>query len=125
MGTSSESTTSSVEADILGWAAKRKPWQQEVLRQLAGGHSFSDEEIEELAKKLIEGGASKGTTLSAADLPKGQADAPTISLTSIGNAVNINALLCDQTVLFAAAGLTVVYGDNASGKGPCLFKLKA
>ncbi len=54
--------------------------------------------------------------LAAADLPTGFAGGDTVQIVSIGELKEINALLDDQTLTFGATGVTVIYGDNGSGK---------
>ena len=39
-----------------------------------------------------------------------------MALASLGNLQNVNAIDCDRPLTFGSAGLTVIYGDNASGK---------
>jgi ABC-type molybdenum transport system ATPase subunit/photorepair protein PhrA len=105
-----------IEQEIATWAATRPPWQQAALRQLAQGHAFSQTEIESIAAQLKTGKQTTTAPLKATDVPGAQSAGATILLQSIRDATNVNALLDSQTLTFGAAGLTVVYGDNGSGK---------
>lgn len=106
----------SIEEEIASWAATRPPWQQAVLRQLAHGHSFDQAEIDAIAAQLKTGKAPTAPKLTAADIPGVPAAGATILLRSIRDVTNVNALLGSQELTFSASGLTVVYGDNGSGK---------
>lgn len=105
-----------IESEVLAWANERELWQQEVIRKLASGATFSDDEIEVLAQKLVDGKESDGTAVTASDIPRSEGEIKTVSLSRIGNVQNINALLPEQSIDFPLTGLTLVYGDNGSGK---------
>lgn len=105
-----------IEQDIATWTASRPPWQQVVLRQLAQGHVFDQAEVDVIATDLTIGMPAKATPLQAADIPGAQTAGATVALRYIRDATNVNALLDGQQLTFAPTGLTVVYGDNGSGK---------
>ncbi len=48
-----------------------------------------------------------------------------VAVMSIRGAENVNALADGEVLTFAATGLTIVYGDNASGKSGYARILKA
>jgi energy-coupling factor transporter ATP-binding protein EcfA2 len=105
-----------IEQEIASWAATRPPWQQVALRQLAQGHSLDQVEVERIAAELKAGKSSTAEPLKAANVPGAQAAGATVRLRSIRDATNVNALLASQELTFGAEGLTVIYGDNGSGK---------
>ena len=106
-----------VEQDIAAWAATRPQWQQTVLQQLAHGHSFDQNEITMLAQQLTAVGIqAKAASLKPGDIPGVQPAGKTVSVCSIREAFNVNALADSQQLTFAPNGMTVVYGDNGSGK---------
>lgn len=105
-----------IEQEIATWAGTRPPWQQVALRQLAQGHAFTQTEIDAIAAELKAGKQQTTAPLKATDVPGAQAAGATVSLRSIRDATNVNALLDAQELTLGAAGLTVVYGDNGSGK---------
>jgi energy-coupling factor transporter ATP-binding protein EcfA2 len=109
-------TDSGIEAEIVSWAATRPGWQQSVMRRLADGAAFADDEVDQLATLLVVGSAQDASPLTVQDVPGAHAAGDCVALTSIRNLTNINALLEDQELTFGATGLTVVYGDNGSGK---------
>lgn len=105
-----------IESEVLAWTNDRELWQQDVIRGLASGAAFSDSEVEALAQKLVDGKISEGTAVTAGDIPRSEREIKTVSLTRIGNVQNVNALLPEQTIDFPETGLTLIYGDNGSGK---------
>ena len=105
-----------IEQEIATWAASRPRWQQAALRKLAQGHVFDQAEIDGIATDLTSGTSVKVTPLKPTDVPGAQAAGATVALRSIRDATNVNALVDGQELTFAPTGLTVVYGDNGSGK---------
>jgi hypothetical protein len=106
--------SSNIQSEIVSWAATRPGWQQTVLCELAEGKQWSDEELPALVTE-IKAGAPPTRKLTEADLPQGIAPAA-VSLSSIRDLKHVNALLPSQDLDLGGVGLTVVYGDNASGK---------
>jgi hypothetical protein len=114
-----------IEAEIASWTATRPPWQQAALRLLAHGHEFNEAEIDSIAAELKSAKQQSTPPLKASDVPGAQAAGATVSLRSIRDITNVNALLDAQEMSFGATGLTVVYGDNASGKSGYARVLKS
>ncbi len=105
-----------IEQELATWASTRPKWQQGALRKLAQGGVFAQSEIQALAAQLKAGTQPASAPLKASDIPGAQAAGATVALRSIREAANVNALLDAQELTFSVAGLTVVYGDNGSGK---------
>jgi energy-coupling factor transporter ATP-binding protein EcfA2 len=114
-----------IEQDIAKWAASRPPWQQRVLRALAQGKSFDDAAVTSLADELIKGEESAVDQLSADEISGTSSTAEQVELEAIAEPQNVNRLLADETLTFAGDGITVVYGDNASGKSGYARIIKA
>ena len=106
----------SIESDIVEWAATRPSWQRLVLRRIARGESFSAAEIQALVDQLVDVKPQRDEQLVLEDLPRRAESGPAVALLEIRNAANLNALRQTQPLTFGATGITVVYGDNASGK---------
>jgi len=105
-----------IEEEIVEWAATRPSWQRAILRRVGRGETFDDAKCQEVANRLAGDGWPSSEAFSIDDLPAIRATAKPVSLLSLGNLSNCNALVPGQTLDFAASGLTVVYGDNGSGK---------
>ena len=108
----------SVYRDLLGWSASLPRWQQELLRRLLHRETLSPDDLNELSTAAVaetEQQASSYAALSVADLPSIATREEPHTLVAIQNLRNVNVLREDQSLNFGPQ-LTVVYGDNASGK---------
>src|SRR4051812_37338679 len=107
---------------ILAWSKGRPLWNQDALRRLATQASLSETDISELTELCrAENGCGTGGGLKAVPLGKEPEKAAThavlpVVLTGVFDLRNVNALDPDQTLRIGASGLTIVYGDNGSGK---------
>ena len=109
--------TATIEDDIVEWANQRPAWQRHLLARIVKGEALTQELIDDLAKQIVEGTVPAITNdLTVKDLPASSSAGPTVSLMSIGQLVNVNRLLPEQKLKFAEQGLTVIFGNNGSGK---------
>ncbi|OHV80409.1 hypothetical protein LCM4579_22365 [Ensifer sp. LCM 4579] len=109
--------------DILNWSADRPPWQKDALRRLVLGMSLSDGDIDELMR-LCADPTRDHEALSEHHISAQHSTCMPISLVRIDKPKGINALAAEQTLHFAGAGLTVIYGDNGAGKSGYVRVLK-
>ena len=115
---SSRTTFGSVYRDLLDWSASLPRWQQELLRRLLHQETLSPDDLDELSAAAVaetEQQASLYAALSVSDLPSIAVREEPNTLVAIQNLRNVNVLREDQCLTFGPQ-LTVVYGDNASGK---------
>jgi len=103
--------------DVLGWIATRPWWQQRALARIAGGEKIGADEYREIARSLFEEPmvAPRGGWLASVTAPQNVVDEP-VRIVSVTGVVNVNRLAENQELTFAPEGLTVVYGNNGSGK---------
>ena len=106
---------------ILAWSAGRPAWQQDALRRIVASGTLGSEDIAELVRLCRKGCGDTSVTLeakplAAAHLPASVATAQTISISAIRSVSAVNRLASGQVLPFAADGITVVYGDNGTGK---------
>lgn len=113
-----------IEAEIIAWALQRPAWQQEVLVALASGHSYTDEEMEALVDVIL-GGDRAAPSQEAKGISPEPDSTEQVSLRAITDIVGVNALIPGQTLRFGNTGLTVIYGDNGSGKSGYARLIKA
>jgi hypothetical protein len=108
-------------SEVLAWSKELSPWQNEAIRRLfaKGVLTPTDkDEIFELAK--IEHGLATAPPqpvdlmLKAADLPTPPTPGQKLQLNGVRELVNVNALRGDRLTI--GKQLTVVYGENATGK---------
>ncbi len=111
----------SVLAELLAWSEKRPAWQRDALRRIVVQTEIDDAEIEALAALC------KAPHGLATDVPPSQPideshlNAPSapqsaVCLKAVKHIGEVNALVPEQTLKIGETGLTVIYGDNASGK---------
>lgn len=104
-----------IEADIIAWALERPGWQQDVLVDLAEGIPQGPDYIDNLVDTILAGtgrSPSEEAKRIRLDSPAGDQ----VRLGGLCEVRDVNALVDGQQLAFAAEGLTVVYGDNGSGK---------
>jgi energy-coupling factor transporter ATP-binding protein EcfA2 len=109
--------------DLVIWAEKRPAWQKDALRLLVAGEALDDQAIAELTELCLDP-ARTHTPISQSHIVAETSAAEPISLVSIKNPTAINALAGQQELSFEPAGLTVIYGDNGSGKSGYVRVLK-
>lgn len=113
-----------IESDIIAWGLERPGWQQEVLLALANGEEYAAEAIRELSDKILAGRHSVPSE-DAKSLAVKSPVVEQVTLSDIADVHGVNALIDGQLLSFGASGLTVVYGDNGSGKSGYARLIKA
>lgn len=105
-----------LEERIVAWSAQRPPWQQIMLRAVAEGRPLSDDALDQLIDGVV---AEKHLTdrgLEMGHLVASASDAPPVGLVSVSEPAHVNALSSAVPLTFLEDGITIVYGDNGSGK---------
>ena len=112
----------SILQEILRWAKGLAPWQSDAVGRLFTQESLTAEDLDDLYALLkAEHGIpdSKGRTanpLADDKIPAGAQPNEHVELVAMKNLTNVNAIAENQRLEFGAKGLTVIYGDNGSGK---------
>ena len=102
-------------ADILAWSKDCPEWQRDALRRLCVKGELDDADLDELTVLCKSKG--KGSVPLVSDhIPDADAAAVTVTLRAIHGTENVDALKTGERLTFDKTGLTVVYGDNGSGK---------
>lgn len=109
--------------NLVAWAEKRPAWQKDALRRLVAGEALADQAIVELAELCFDPTRTH-VPISQSDIGAESSAAEPISLVCIKNPTAINALASQQELSFEPLGLTVIYGDNGSGKSGYVRVLK-
>ena len=110
-------------ADVLAWAAPRPAWQRDALRRLVQNGTLGSADIDELAALCLDPTLPHEPISDAHVSSQGAVGEP-ITILRIENPTGINALASDQKLEFAKDGLSIVYGDNGSGKSGYVRVLK-
>jgi energy-coupling factor transporter ATP-binding protein EcfA2 len=103
-----------IAAEIVRWASGRPGWQQAALCDLAAGRD-PGEDLEALVARIKEGEGG-GEILTEEEIPVAGPASRRVELVSVDELRNVNALVAAGDLSFGESGLTVVYGDNGSGK---------
>ena len=109
--------------EILVWSKDCPTWQRDALRRLCTTGDLSDADIRDLTS-LCKARDQRGIVLAAEHIPDPQSVTATVNLRAIRGAENINALKDNELLTFDKQGLTVIYGDNGSGKSGYVRVLK-
>jgi energy-coupling factor transporter ATP-binding protein EcfA2 len=110
--------------EIFAWATSRPPWQLAVLTALAAGQVVDDTATAQIADALLDG-TPTAMALAPAAVAVPPAAGGTVTVLGIREAHAVNALAEGQQLTFGPTGLTVVYGDNGSGKSGYARLLKS
>ena len=101
-------------ANILEWSADSPGWQRDALRRLATQRDLRPAEVDELVS--ICKGDDPATPLEAGHLRGPNRDQGEVYLRQVHGVQHVNALAPDQRLTLHRVGLTIIYGDNGSGK---------
>ncbi|MBR0652751.1 AAA family ATPase [Roseomonas terrae] len=110
--------------DIIDWSSKQLPWVGDALRRHASSESFVlsqgdkdkiEKNVRHAAGFLVDP-APTYTAVSVDQLGSGSADTSRPVLCSLGPVEHIGRLARDQRLSFALDGVTLIYGDNGTGK---------
>jgi energy-coupling factor transporter ATP-binding protein EcfA2 len=116
-----EKSDDTVPKRILDWSESRPLWQRDALRRIVLNGYPDEEAFEELLAlcKKEHGDPTMALVakpLSKDHLPVDPGAGGSISLSSIANISGVNQLATGQTLNFEESGLTIVYGQNGTGK---------
>ena len=105
-----------LEEDIVGWSKERPAWQREVMRRVAAGDVLSDGDYEILVEDIIMAKELPPPQFGLEQLLQAASDDLPVCLVAIEKPEHVNALESQEPLTFQPQGLTIVYGDNGSGK---------
>ena len=102
-------------ASILDWSYARPAWQRDALRRLCVTGELDERDLSELTD-LCKRNGQGSRPLESTHIPDPGSAASTVRLRRISGVANVNALKPGEELSFNTNGLTVIYGDNGSGK---------
>lgn len=120
----------SIYQEIVQWSQNKPLFMRDALRRLVSNPSLTQTDIDELILILKKEVGYVGITIS--DIPINITNIPTqinsntskIRLLAIENPININSLYNKTKLAFPTDGLTIIYGNNGSGKSSYARLLK-
>lgn len=105
--------------DLIDWSQELRPWQRDALRRILTGNA-THTDIQDLAAMAKAAYGIKPTS-SPTPVPATRAHVQpaagtaSVSLVRLRDITNVNAL-GSGPLTFCPQGVTIIYGDNASGK---------
>lgn len=110
-------------ADIVKWSRLLPGWQRDALRRICTNGTLNEQDFGELAEICVGEGANP-VPLTMEHIRDPEASSSLVILDAICDPKNVNALNEDARLTFGKSGLTVVYGENGSGKSGYVRILK-
>lgn len=116
-----ETSEKTVLETILEWSNDKPLWQRDALRRIIAKGRLDADDYSELVALCKQGKGWKGSAVKAvplekAHLPANPEDGASVCLVSITDVSGVNNLASEQTLTFEENGITIIYGDNGSGK---------
>src|ERR1035441_7293882 len=112
--TESASNEAAALADIVGWSKSCPVWQQDALRRLCLQDQLDGDDIADLTFLCKDGEGA--VSLGAENVKDVTAASVAVTLKSLHTVKYVNALAAGENLTFDKIGVTVLYGDNGSGK---------
>ena len=116
----------------MEWSTTRPAWQRDALRRLILNPNITAKDLQEIESLCkishgIKSGASPGLKpqpLKQEHIPCQFPDDIPVRILSISEVKNVNAISSKAALTFSDTGLTVIYGENGSGKSGYVRILK-
>jgi energy-coupling factor transporter ATP-binding protein EcfA2 len=112
----------SILEDIVEWSKSAPAWQADGVRRLFVNQELAQNDIDEVYDLLKSTHGIpdvfgvEAVALKRDHIPIKPQTGSSLKLQRIENVRNVNALAGDLPLEFSESGLTVIYGDNGSGK---------
>jgi energy-coupling factor transporter ATP-binding protein EcfA2 len=105
-----------LEKDLAAWVVERTDWQRDAIARFCRNEVLSDVDVARIVDHLVAGTYPSAVAISASDIPGASDTGDPVRLIAVEHIEGVNALLPAQRLTFGDTGLTIIYGDNASGK---------
>lgn len=108
--------------EIVEWSKGLPGWQQDAISRLYSNVDFNTQDYDDLyallksAHGIIDSKGRVPTVLAERQVAGTASDDRLIQLVAIKNLLNVNALAEGQRLPINPSGLSVIYGENGSGK---------
>lgn len=103
--------------DKIGhWFSARPAWQGQAYARLWRGETITSDDCRQIAEQMIRGQTTDPPTPAPAVSNIGIEDEGAVVFESVRIISNVNSLPPDETLTFAEHGVTLIYGQNGSGK---------
>ena len=108
----------SVQEEIFEWVQGFESWKQELFIRAAAAPELSEGDAEEIAAMVLgeEKDHARPREVKREDFLEADADRESMTIESVSELRNVNAIEEGQTLAFEPAGVNVVWGANGAGK---------
>ena len=112
----------SILQEILKWSNSLPAWQSDAIGRLFEKEELSTDDLDDLyallkdEHGLVDPKGRKAKRLCAYHIPMSPTSSVQINLIAMKDLRNVNRIAPDQRIPFSPQGLTLIYGDNGSGK---------
>jgi hypothetical protein len=112
----------SILQEIFGWTQGLPAWQSDAVARLLAKQTLTADDLDDLfallklAHDIPDPKDRKPKPLTADQIPAPIKTTTNVELRAIKNLMNVNAIAENQRLQFGATGMTIIYGDNGSGK---------
>lgn len=118
-----------VYEDITAWSVTRPAWLRDALRRLAQQGLLTERDFDELVEVALTAAVAPGylrapEPFAAVHVPAAAPAGTDVELRAVFGMSNVNALASDARLDLEPSGITMVYGDNGSGKSGYVRILK-
>ncbi|MDE1566398.1 AAA family ATPase [Actinotignum sanguinis] len=113
--------------DVVDWASEIPWWQQRILARIDAGEVLDERDYEEIARELVDEEFDPSQSDEEFDPSQSNGWLPeyagrkeiideSVRLVAVRYLKNVNRLAPNQELTFEPDGLTVIFGNNGSGK---------
>ncbi|WP_205747430.1 AAA family ATPase [Desulfopila sp. IMCC35006] len=108
--------------EILSWSQSLPAWQSDAVARLLAKQTLTADDRDDLfallktAHGIADPNDRKPKPLTADQIPAPVGTTTDVELLAIKNMQHVNAIAPNQRLPFNSGGMTVIYGDNGSGK---------
>jgi recombinational DNA repair ATPase RecF len=112
----------SILQEVLAWSKTIAPWQSDAVARLLAKQTLDVADMDDLfallkaANGIPDPKGRVAMPLAADQIPAPPQNATHVSVLAFKNFRHVNAIAEGERVPIGSAGLTVIYGDNGSGK---------
>lgn len=125
-------TCTDIYPELMDWSTTRPAWQRDVLRRLILSPNITAKDLQEIESLCkISHGIKSESSPDLKPQPLKQEHIPCqfpqdipVRIASISEVKNVNAISSEVPLTFSDIGLTVIYGENGSGKSGYVRILK-
>ena len=125
-------TCTNIYPELIKWSTTRPAWQRDALRRLILSPNITAKDLQEIESLCkISHGIKSESSPDLKPQPLKQEHVPSqfppeipVRITSISEVKNVNAISSEAPLTFSDIGLTIIYGENGSGKSGYVRILK-